>query len=484
MLESGDWITPEFYWSDVHRKPPLHFWLIALSYSVFGYGEWAVRLPALLSMLGVLLLVWHQVRLDFGDRAARLAILLVAGNLLLGVYSRMSVTDAPLLFFQTGAAISMLRFAKTPGVRWAIAHAVFLALGLLQKGPAMLIFSGMLGVAFLIFWPAGRKLLRLSFMSWQILAFIPLIAWGYAAWQQDDGVMIRWMLDWYVLNRVGGSVFGQTGPPGYHLAIIGASFLILLPLFVRLLTRLPYYFRESATRPYVLWLLAAWIPFELTASKLPSYALGAYPAIAILLAVSFADISVIWRKVASAWTILLPIVLAILCWVIEAGNYSKILDIVPFLLMAFSIKTAWFLLVKSSHFTEIVAWFYTGFTAFLMFVFTLILSDVFSLMPRVSQTLEEYGSTHIVIEKSLYYYPSLPLYALWHAKPQRLELDDDMAQRMEGAIAGQVFILSADSFEQMSPELTSGFRSASLEGLNTGRAGIVKLVVLRKMEAE
>jgi 4-amino-4-deoxy-L-arabinose transferase-like glycosyltransferase len=480
MLESGNWITPEFYWSDVHRKPPLHFWLIALSYSVFGYGEWAVRLPAILSMLGILILVWHQVRQDFGDRIARLAILLVAGNLLLGVYTRMSVTDAPLLFFQTGAAVSMLRFVKTPGARWALAHAVFLALGLLQKGPAMLIFSGLLGIAYLVFWPAGRKLLRLSFLSWQILAFIPLIAWGYAAWQQDDGEMIRWMLDWYVLNRVGGSVFGQTGPPGYHLAIIGASFLLLLPLFVRLLIRLPSYFRESATRPYVFWMLAAWIPFEFTASKLPSYALGAYPAIAILLAVSFTDVSVIWRKAASAWAIVLPMAIAALCWVFEAGNYSEILDVVPFLLVAFSLKTAWFLIVKSNHFISIMAWFYTGFTAFLMLVFTLILSDVFSLMPRVSTTLEEYGSSHVVIEKSLNYYPSLPLYALWHAKPESLELDENLEQRVAVAIPGQAFILSSESYEQISPELKSGFQAVALEGLNTGRAGTVKLVVLHK----
>ncbi len=29
MLATGDWRLPGFAWSEVHRKPPLHFWLIA-----------------------------------------------------------------------------------------------------------------------------------------------------------------------------------------------------------------------------------------------------------------------------------------------------------------------------------------------------------------------------------------------------------------------------------------------------------------------
>ena len=42
MVQSGDWVIPEYYWSDVHRKTPLHFWMIAYSYSIFGMNEWAI----------------------------------------------------------------------------------------------------------------------------------------------------------------------------------------------------------------------------------------------------------------------------------------------------------------------------------------------------------------------------------------------------------------------------------------------------------
>ena len=52
MNESGNWLVPNFMYSDVHRKPPLHFWNIALSYKLFGYNEFAVRFPSFLAILG------------------------------------------------------------------------------------------------------------------------------------------------------------------------------------------------------------------------------------------------------------------------------------------------------------------------------------------------------------------------------------------------------------------------------------------------
>ncbi|MEM9985846.1 MAG: hypothetical protein AAF804_12220, partial [Bacteroidota bacterium] len=54
MLRSGDWLVPDFIWSDVHRKVPFHFWAIATSFGAFGIHAWALRLPAILAVLGTL----------------------------------------------------------------------------------------------------------------------------------------------------------------------------------------------------------------------------------------------------------------------------------------------------------------------------------------------------------------------------------------------------------------------------------------------
>lgn len=46
MLETGDWITPQFeYGVPFWGKPPLHTWLSAAGMGAFGVNEFAARLP-------------------------------------------------------------------------------------------------------------------------------------------------------------------------------------------------------------------------------------------------------------------------------------------------------------------------------------------------------------------------------------------------------------------------------------------------------
>src|SRR4051812_48763836 len=75
MARGGGWLSPPFngaFWFD---KPPLFYWLSALSVSVFGPTEFACRLPSALSALGVVALVYALATRDFGPRAAALSAL-------------------------------------------------------------------------------------------------------------------------------------------------------------------------------------------------------------------------------------------------------------------------------------------------------------------------------------------------------------------------------------------------------------------------
>ena len=45
MHDSGDWVTPRLAGVVDFEKPPLVYWLMAGSYSVFGVHDWSARLP-------------------------------------------------------------------------------------------------------------------------------------------------------------------------------------------------------------------------------------------------------------------------------------------------------------------------------------------------------------------------------------------------------------------------------------------------------
>jgi hypothetical protein len=49
MLTSGDWVTARLDGVVYLEKSPLIYWLIAISYKIFGAFDWAARIPVALS---------------------------------------------------------------------------------------------------------------------------------------------------------------------------------------------------------------------------------------------------------------------------------------------------------------------------------------------------------------------------------------------------------------------------------------------------
>src|SRR5262249_60076584 len=55
MLDSGDWVTAHLDGVAYLEKSPLKYWMIAVSYEIFGVHDWAARIPIALSTI---LLAW------------------------------------------------------------------------------------------------------------------------------------------------------------------------------------------------------------------------------------------------------------------------------------------------------------------------------------------------------------------------------------------------------------------------------------------
>ena len=55
MLTSGDWVTARLDGIAYLEKSPLIYWLIAVSYKIFGVHDWAARIPVALSADGLAL---------------------------------------------------------------------------------------------------------------------------------------------------------------------------------------------------------------------------------------------------------------------------------------------------------------------------------------------------------------------------------------------------------------------------------------------
>jgi len=59
MLQSGDWVTARLDGISYLEKSPLKYWMIAVSFVIFGVHDWAARIPiALCTVLLCWVAVW------------------------------------------------------------------------------------------------------------------------------------------------------------------------------------------------------------------------------------------------------------------------------------------------------------------------------------------------------------------------------------------------------------------------------------------
>lgn len=178
MLETGNYLVPQVGSEPYLRKPPLVNWLVAGSFQLFGVrNEWAARLPSVLCVLSVALAFLAFARRALGPNGSLVAALMWLTNFGLLEKGRMIEIEALYVSLAALAFIAWLSWWKErPSLAWTVAG-FFLGLGLLAKGPLLLLFF--YAVVLAVLWQAG-ELKRLR--GFPHLFGIILMLGIFAAW--------------------------------------------------------------------------------------------------------------------------------------------------------------------------------------------------------------------------------------------------------------------------------------------------------------
>jgi 4-amino-4-deoxy-L-arabinose transferase-like glycosyltransferase len=143
MLNSGDWVTARLDGVPYLEKPPLLYWMIALSYKIFGVHDSAARIPVALSAIA---LCWTTAAFGlwaFGKRAGFYAGLCMSTCIGLFLFTRILLPDAMLTFTIALALWALLRALdeeESHPKAWAAVMAGSLAVGLLLKSLIGIVF--------------------------------------------------------------------------------------------------------------------------------------------------------------------------------------------------------------------------------------------------------------------------------------------------------------------------------------------------------
>jgi 4-amino-4-deoxy-L-arabinose transferase-like glycosyltransferase len=143
MVHSGDWVTARLDGVPYLEKPPLLYWMIAVSYKAFGVHDWSARIPVALSAIA---LCWVTAAFGlwaFGKRAGFYAGLCMSTCIGLFLFTRILLPDAMLTFSIALALWALLRTLdeeEPHPTAWAAVMAVNLAIGLLLKSLIGIVF--------------------------------------------------------------------------------------------------------------------------------------------------------------------------------------------------------------------------------------------------------------------------------------------------------------------------------------------------------
>lgn len=296
MLTSGDLIDIRFQDEARHKKPVGIYWLQAAAAAVAldnpaAKEIWAFRIPSLIgATLAVLATAWGGARL-FGSAVGVAAAVMLASCVVLGVEARMAKTDAVLTACVAAAQFLLARFYlardgmnPAPETAAAVAFWLAVAVGVLIKGPLILLFCGATIVT-LAAW--DRSIDWLKTLRWRMgLAIVGVLVapWLIAITIKSGGAFFSESVGHDMMGKVAGGQEGKGLPPGYYL---GTFWITFFPWAFLALLALPWVWRnraEPAVRFCVAWIVPAWLVFEAVPTKLLHYTLPAFPAVALLAA--------------------------------------------------------------------------------------------------------------------------------------------------------------------------------------------------------
>ncbi len=301
MVETGNWLTPQFdYGVPFWGKPPLSFWLTALSMQAFGVSEFAARLPSLLLTIATGLVLWRMAMRERGRDAALLAATVFATMGSVFVYAGTVVTDVALLF---GTTLAMAGFwgavAGADDRRRADNVAFFagLAVGLMAKGPVAVVLTALPIGAWVAWQRAWRPAWqRVHWLAGSVAVGLAAVPWYAAAEHATPGFLAYFIVGehWQRFTQPGwtGDLYGagHAWPRGsvwvFWLATALPWSVVMLDWAVRCV-RAPRAVLRTRTadacwRYLAAWTLAPMVFFTLSRNVLPSYVLPGLPAFALL----------------------------------------------------------------------------------------------------------------------------------------------------------------------------------------------------------
>ncbi len=301
MLEGGDWVVTYENGIRYLEKAPLHYWMVAISYKLFGQDAFTTRLPLALSVVGLVLMVYFFARTYFGEREGFYAGLVTCTSTGVYLFTRVMIPEA-IFALELTAFFYLFLGAWTGRLNTCLSYwgaSALMALAVLTLGLVGLVFPLSMLFFFILFTRGWGRWRELRLFSSGLIFLIIAVPWHVLAERRSPGFLWSFFINEHLKRAL-----GTRYPPDYEAVPLLLWWVLHLVWLFPWSIFTAYIFREfpgmkkwgkemppaeQARLLLFIWTGLTLLFFSLTSgSRMEYYSFGAWPAIAILLGIGIA----------------------------------------------------------------------------------------------------------------------------------------------------------------------------------------------------
>jgi 4-amino-4-deoxy-L-arabinose transferase-like glycosyltransferase len=286
MLLTGDFFRVTINFEPFWEKPPLFFWLQALSMKAFGVNEFAARLPNAVFGIITMLSVYFIGKKHFSPRFGMTWAVLYFGSFLPHLYFKSGIIDPVFNYFIFISIYFLFRslLEKKHADRYALLAGLFNGMAVLTKGPVGLLLLLLTLIVFVVVkrfkhFPNFKQIVIFAIM----FVLTTSLWYGAEVLQRGPWFLVEFFK--YQVELFLTPVAGHEQPFYYHFLVV---FLGCFPMSI---FALPVFFREYEDEELQMrkWMLVLFwvvmILFSIAKTKIAHYSSMAYLPLSYLAAV-------------------------------------------------------------------------------------------------------------------------------------------------------------------------------------------------------